>query len=47
VVQPGDTLAGIAAVFGVQATEIAAANDIPNPNLIYPGQVLVIPATGQ
>jgi uncharacterized membrane protein/LysM repeat protein len=47
VVQPGDTLIGIAAVFGVQLTEIAAANDIPNPNLIYPGQVLVIPATGQ
>ena len=44
-VQPGDTLMGIAAVFGVQFTEIAAANGIPNPNLIYPGQMLVIPGT--
>jgi uncharacterized membrane protein len=45
VVQPGDTLMGIAAVFGVYVAEIAAANGIPNPNLIYPGQTLVIPGT--
>ena len=44
-VQPGDTLMGIAAVFGVQFTEIAAVNGISNPNLIYPGQMLVIPGT--
>jgi len=44
-VQPGDTLMGIAAIFGVYFAEIAAANGIPDPNLIYPGQVLVIPGT--
>lgn len=45
VVQPGDTLMGIAAVFGVYFAEIATANGIANPNLIYPGQTLVIPGT--
>jgi len=46
VVQPGDTLIGIATVFGLHFTEIAAANDIANPNLIYAGQTLTIPAIG-
>jgi len=43
-VQPGDTLSGIADQFGVDAEALAAANDIDDPDLIYPGQVLVIPA---
>lgn len=42
----GDTLGRIAARFGVTYTAIAAANNIANPNLIYPGQVLQIPAGG-
>lgn len=47
-VQSGDTLWGIAKKYygnGGQYTKIASANpDIKNPNLIYPGQVLSIPA---
>lgn len=42
-VQPGDTLSGIGAKFGVDWRAIAAANSIANPNLIYPGRVLRIP----
>jgi uncharacterized membrane protein/LysM repeat protein len=46
VVQPGDTLIGIGTAFGLHFTEIAAANDIADPNLIYTGQTLVIPTRG-
>ena len=46
VVQPGDTLIGIGTAFGLHFTEIAAANDIAEPNLIYTGQTLVIPGRG-
>jgi LysM repeat protein len=42
-VKRGDTLAEIAQENGVTVAELAEANDIANPNLIYPGQVLVIP----
>lgn len=45
-VQPGDTLWGIAAAYygdGTRYPEIAAANGIENPNLIFPNQVFVIP----
>lgn len=42
-VQRGDTLGRIALENGVSVADLAAANDINNPNLIYPGQVLVIP----
>jgi len=42
-VQPGDTLAKIAAEFGVTVEEIVEANDIEDPSLINVGQVLVIP----
>lgn len=43
-VQPGDTLYRIAARFGTTVTAIVNANNIADPNLIYPGQVLVIPS---
>lgn len=43
VVQPGDTLFAIALRFGVTASDIAAANNLSNPNLIFVGQRLVIP----
>lgn len=43
VVRPGDTLSSIARAFGTTVSAIVAANNIANPNLIYPGQVLVIP----
>ena len=42
-VQAGDTLAKIAAEFGVTVEEIVEANDIEDPSLINVGQVLVIP----
>jgi LysM repeat protein len=41
-VQRGDTLSGIAARFGLEEHDILAVNDIPNPNRIYAGQVLVL-----
>ncbi|GEM_PF-4205065 len=44
-VQAGDTLAKIAAEFGVTVEEIAEANDIEDPSLINVGQVLVIPTS--
>lgn len=46
VVQPGDTLYRIAVRFGVTVQAIAAANNIANTNLIYAGQVLIIPDSG-
>lgn len=41
-VKSGDTLSGIAAMFGTTYQKIAADNGIADPNLIYPGTVLVI-----
>jgi len=43
VVRRGDTLAKIAVRFGTSVWRIATANNIANPNLIYPGQRLYIP----
>ena len=42
VVQAGDTLSGIASLFGTTYQAIASKNNIANPNLIYPGQTLTI-----
>ncbi|MBI4788443.1 MAG: LysM peptidoglycan-binding domain-containing protein [Chloroflexi bacterium] len=39
----GDTLYGIARKFGVSVAALTAANNIANPSLIKPGQVLKIP----
>lgn len=44
-VQPGDTLYRIAQRFGVTVDEIVRLNNISDPNLIFPGQVLLIPVT--
>jgi LysM repeat protein len=44
VVQRGDTLAKIAARYGTSWRDIAVVNNIANPNLIYAGQILVIPS---
>ena len=41
-VQRGDTLSEIADRFGTTVSELVRLNNIQNPNLIYPGQVLVI-----
>lgn len=42
-VRRGDNLFRIALRFGTTVDAIAEANGIPNPNLIYVGQVLLIP----
>lgn len=42
-VRQGDTLGAIARDNDVSVSDLAAANHIANPNLIRPGQVLVIP----
>jgi peptidoglycan endopeptidase LytE len=41
-VQYGDTLSSIAARFGTSYEALAAANHLSDPNLIFPGQVLVV-----
>jgi LysM repeat protein len=43
IVQPGDTLSGIAVRFGVSQAALVAANNLANPNLLRAGQRLVIP----
>ena len=43
VVQPGDMLTGIALDQGIDAFDLASANGIDNMNMIYVGQILVIP----
>lgn len=45
VVQPGEGLAAIGRAYGVSWPTIAAANNIADPNTIYPGMVLQIPAS--
>jgi LysM repeat protein len=43
VVQPGDSLGEIAVHYGTTVSALASLNNISNPNLIYPGQVLTLP----
>lgn len=43
-VQSGDTLSEIAAKFGLTTAVLAKINNISNPNLIYPGQTLILSA---
>lgn len=42
-VRPGENLTMIAQRYGVTVSAIVRANNLPNPNLIYVGQCLVIP----
>jgi LysM repeat protein len=44
IVQPGDTLFSIAEKFNVPLDSIIRLNNIPRPDLIYPGQRLILPA---
>lgn len=44
VVQPGEHLAQIARRFNISWTDIAQANNLTDPNQIYSGQTLIIPA---
>lgn len=41
-VKSGDTLSGIAAAYNTTYQHLAEINDISNPNLIYPGQRIII-----
>ena len=45
-VQQGDDLRSIAESFGTTWQVLANANNLVNPNLIFPGQQLVVPAAG-
>ena len=42
-VQPGEGIYAIARQYGVTPEQIIAANNLANPNLIYPGDQLIIP----
>ena len=42
IVQKGDTLSGIAAKYGTSWSKLAVDNKITNPELIFPGQKLII-----
>jgi murein DD-endopeptidase MepM/ murein hydrolase activator NlpD len=42
-VQPGDTLIAIALRYNLTLAEIVLANDLLNPGLIFPGQLLILP----
>ena len=44
-VQEGNTLWGIANFFGTDTDEIIKLNNLQEPELIYPGQVLMIPVS--
>lgn len=46
-VQAGETLANIAAQYGVSAGELMALNGLTNPDLIYVGQKLILPDGAQ
>lgn len=43
-VQPNDTLSGLAEDFGTTVEELMAANNLTDPNAIQAGQTLIIPS---
>jgi lysozyme len=45
-VQRGDSLSSIAPKFNTTWQALASLNGLPNPNLIFPGQVLRVPSSG-
>ncbi len=45
-VERGDTLGKIARDHNISLSSLVEANNVANPNLIYPGQVLTIPGQG-
>lgn len=45
VVQIGDTLAKIAVRFNVTLAQLLALNSFDNPNIILPGQIIILPAS--
>ncbi len=46
VIQPNQSLFGIAQAYGTTVEDIVEANEIPDPNRIVVGQALVIPIAG-
>lgn len=46
VVEQGQTLSGIAQLYGVGAQLVTQANELPDPNRLVVGQTLVIPIAG-
>ena len=46
VVQPGDSVIGIAEQYGIDPTELADFNNLEDWNSIQPGQILYIPEPG-
>jgi spore germination protein len=47
VVQPGQTLTGIAQAYSTTSEEIIRTNKLPNPNSLVVGQAIVIPIVGR
>lgn len=47
VVQAGDSLLSIATQYGVSVDDIVRANDLANPDFVFSGQRLTIPAAGE
>jgi LysM repeat protein len=45
-IQSGDTLSGIAAAHGVSTASVFSANGLGQNSIIFPGQVIVLPAAG-
>ncbi|MDO4548475.1 MAG: LysM peptidoglycan-binding domain-containing protein [Clostridia bacterium] len=45
-IRRGDTLSGIAQQYGTTVNELIRLNDISNPDLIYAGDTILIPASG-
>ncbi len=46
VIQPGDTLSGIAVRYGTTVSELTRINGISNPDRIYAGNTLKVPESG-
>lgn len=44
IVKPGEGIYSIARLYGIDPQALIAANNLTNPNLIYPGDQLIIPA---
>jgi 2',3'-cyclic-nucleotide 2'-phosphodiesterase/3'-nucleotidase len=42
-VKPGDWLSKIGMAYGVDWRVLAEYNNLANPNLIFPGQIIMIP----
>lgn len=45
-IRSGDTLSGVAAAHGVTTEALFSANGLGHGSIIFPGQVIVLPATG-